>query len=331
MAKKTSLRILTNKTWIAEYPISGGEVIAEPLRPERSTLAERLKVLRLWRYDGVFLDGEHRWLLGLSAVKKLLPWVHCPILSIDIILSPSNGTRGRIKVLLWRWILKEVDRFVLYFRDTEALQRMFAIPPDKIHYVPFKPNTLEDLHRTRVSDGEFFLSAGRSNRDIQTLFEAFRLLPYPCTVLAPWEDLEEHGTNAKQMEHPPNVSLVSDDGTTASWNDWIARARAVVLPIQPGKLSPSGIGTYLVAMALGKCVIITESAATRRILSDEVAVLVPPSDVGALRAAITRVAEDSPFRTAVAMKGRQYALSLGGEKRLRADLARELSDLLVQS
>jgi glycosyltransferase involved in cell wall biosynthesis len=226
-------------------------------------------------------------------------------------------------------MLREVDSFVLYFRDTIELQEVFSIPPDKIHYVAFKPNTLNEILGMRPKEEDFFLSAGRSNRDLSTLFEAFESLPYICKVLAPWSELELHGTKVEGRSYPTNVTLLSDDGSTESWNNWIARALAVIIPIEPGKLSPSGIGTYLVAMALGKCVIITEGPATREILNEATAVLVPPRDIASLRAAITRVAEDVPFRKAVAAKGREYALSLGGEARLRADLVRELSNLLL--
>ncbi|HEX8362139.1 MAG TPA: glycosyltransferase, partial [Longimicrobium sp.] len=108
-------------------------------------------------------------------------------------------------------------------------------------------------------------------------------------------------------------------------------AHAVVLPIQPGRLSPSGIGTYLVAMALGKCVVITESAATRGILDDRHAVLVPPADAEALRAAVARVAEDRELRERTARGGREYALSLGGDERLERDIVAELAEMMAPS
>jgi len=49
---------------------------------------------------------------------------------------------------------------------------------------------------------------------------------------------------------------------------------------------------------------------------DGAAVIVPPEDPAALRAAIVQAYADRPFREAVAAAGRAYALSLGGEDRL---------------
>ena len=47
-------------------------------------------------------------------------------------------------------------------------------------------------------------------------------------------------------------------------------------------VSPSGVGTFLLAMALGKCVIMTESPATRGVLEHEhTAILVPMNDADA--------------------------------------------------
>jgi glycosyltransferase involved in cell wall biosynthesis len=98
-----------------------------------------------------------------------------------------------------------------------------------------------------------------------------------------------------------------------------------VLPISPDALAPAGISTYLVAMALGKCVIVSESPATRGILEDgEQAVVVPPSDPAAMRAAIVRVCEDADYRARVARVGREYALSLGDEERLAQDIVHEV-------
>lgn len=322
------VRILTNTSWLDGHEVAGRPVT--PVRlPETSSLRQMLRYLALWRYDGAFLNIESRWLLLLCMAKKLLPFSRFRILSIDLILNRPRGLKGYLRFYLRRWLLGEVDRFVLYYRDTAEVERIYAIPQDRVRYVPFKVNTLEQLQEMPVEDEGFFLACGRSNRDYRTLCAALSRLPYACKILAPWGAEREHGTRFDGVEVPPNVELVSDDGSAESWNRWISRARAVVLPIAPGRLSPSGISTYLVAMALGKCVIITESPATSRILDDTMAVLVPPSDEEAMYRALARVAEDAEYREWVASVGKRYALSLGGEERLTRDLREELADLFT--
>jgi glycosyltransferase involved in cell wall biosynthesis len=78
----------------------------------------------------------------------------------------------------------------------------------------------------------------------------------------------------------------------------------------------AGVGVYLNAMYLGKCVIITSGAGASDVLTDE-AVFVPPEDPRALAEAIRRVWEDEAFRRSTAEKGYRHAISLGGEPELR--------------
>jgi len=209
------------------------------------------------------------------------------------------------------------------------VQRLYGIDDARMAYVPFKVNDLELIKHTETTDEGFFLSCGRSNRDYDTLCLAFDGLPYEAKILAPLgREAAGHGTFFAAGACPTNVQIISDDGSSASWIDWIARCQALILPIIPGMLSPSGIGTYLVAMALGKAVIMTEGPATTGMLEPSNAVLVPPSDAAALRAAVLRVAEDEAYRARIAAQGKAYALGLGDERRLAADIRQRVFDLL---
>ena len=322
------IRVLSNKAWLDGRTV-GRSRIAATLLPLHGSLPRRvLNALSLWKYDAAFVDCDASWLLLLCAAKTLLPFTRCRILSVDIILTRPTDARSRARFIVRRWLLRKVDRFVVFFRDTSGLERVYRIPRDRFRYVPFKPNTLADLRRIVPNDDGYFLACGRSNRDYSTLFEAVEGLDAKCVVLAPWNEAEQHGTVVPGVPTPPNVELASDDGTPQSWNDWIARSTAVILPIEPGMLSPSGIGTYLVAMALGKAVIITEGPATNRMLDDSCAVLVPPSDSVALRSAIQRALGDPEWRAGIARRGQEYALSLGGDDRLQLDLTNELAAMV---
>lgn len=329
MSAAAPLRIVTNTPWLHGHASAARAV--EPVRvDEMSRWRAVAACLAVWRYDAALLNIDARSLLLLCAAKKLVPFARCRILSADLVLTrPNGGVRGWIRFALRRWLMREVDRFVFYFRDTAELRRVFGIAAERVRYVPFKVNTLGEVTGMATVDEGFFLACGRSNRDLATLCDAFRGLPLRCVALAPWNGVEEHGTRADAIGWPANVERVADDGTPASWNGWIARARAVVLPIVPGMLSPSGISTCLVAMAMGKPVIITESAATRGVLDGGVAMIVPPSDPDALRAAVIRIEEDAGLRASLGGAGRRFALTLGGEERLRGDLLRELDDLLA--
>jgi glycosyltransferase involved in cell wall biosynthesis len=95
----------------------------------------------------------------------------------------------------------------------------------------------------------------------------------------------------------------------------------VVLALLPEAIRAVGVGACLNAMALKKCVIITDGPTSRGVFADE-ALVVPPADPAALAAAIRRAWEDDALRERTAAAGRRYAERAGGEGRLQRDMVR---------
>jgi hypothetical protein len=77
-------------------------------------------------------------------------------------------------------------------------------------------------------------------------------------------------------------------------------------------------------MALKKCVIISSGPTTDGILTEDIAVMVPPEDPKALRYAIEKVFNDETYRKRIAENGYNYAVSLGDEKRLHDSIIKEI-------
>ena len=321
------LRLLTNRSWL------GGRRIGETVLVTEEAGFEGLRgllrrVTALKRADAALIDCAVAQLLLLCAVKSVLPGLRCKIIAVDMVLTRPRGIQATVKFWFRRWLLRVVDAWIFYYKDTSALEEVYKIPASKVRFVPFKPNTRDLLLETPISDEGYFLACGRSNRDYRSLIAAFTGLPHRCVILAPWESMGDEITSVQGIPIPPNVSLARDDGTPESWNRWIAGSTGVILPIEPGMLSPSGIGTYLVAMALGKPVVITDGPATRGLIDSGEAMIVPPSDPRAIASAVTKLADDIGHRQEVGERGRRYALSLEGEERLRADLLLELKRVL---
>jgi glycosyltransferase involved in cell wall biosynthesis len=283
--------------------------------------------LAIWS-DVVVLVSNGRSLVPLCALKRLLGG-RFRLVVVDAVLNRPTGWAGGLHLLLKRWLFRRIDLFILHCRATEEFRRVWGIPEARLVYVPFKVNGYQRVVTRATRDDGFLLACGRSRRDYVTFCAAMESLPLRATILAQvGQATREHGSRLARDAIPASVTLVVDDGSTESWLDWMARSTAVVIPVLPGTLAPAGLSTYLVAMALGKCVIITDSPATRGILTDREAVIVPPSDPEALRAAMTRVAEDATFRQRVAEGGRAYALSLGGDERLVEDVIGQIAKLL---
>jgi len=317
------MRIVTNTTWFEGRAVDG--VPIKTYRISGGALSNGLRqFLRLRHWDAAVLNVAPNDVLAFCLLKRLFPSSRLKIVAVDLILPAPRTLLQRLRVTVIGWLFRAVDRFIFYSKDTSGLQVVYGLPGDKIRYVPFKVNDYHTVLDTPTSDAGYILSCGRSYRDYATFCRALEGLPYSARIVATLDQLRENGTDFDLRSVPPNVNVVAHDGASASWIDWIARSKVVVLPISADALVPAGISACLVAMALGKCVVVSDSPVTRGIFTDgEHAVVVPSADAAAMRAAIVRVCEDGAYRAHVAHTGREYALSLRDESRLGDDIFRE--------
>jgi glycosyltransferase involved in cell wall biosynthesis len=289
-----------------------------------------------FRYGAIFFNQPGGLLFVLCGLRTLLPLGRARIIAFDIILpSPGISRLARLIAGVKRLLLRRVDLFILHLKEPGGLETYYGIPKARSVFVPFKVNSLESLAELDTTDQGYILAPGRSWRDYTTFSSAMAQLPYPAKILMPLseEERKAHGTRSVLGAHlSRTVEVVHDDGTSASWNRYLAGARLVVIPISADAISAAGNGTYIQAMALGKCVIITDCPGVRGILENERhALIVPPSAPEELARAIRRAWEDDDLRNRVAEAGQAYATSLGGEERLHADLAREIVRVLASS
>ena len=160
------------------------------------------------------------------------------------------------------------------------------------------------------------LSVGKDlARDYATLFDAARDGAWQTTVVAHARNLE-HATPAPRTELPRDLSFVE-------LRDAYARAGCVVLPQRHEDYlygsEGGGLTALLEAMAMGKPIVASDRAILHDYVDDGVeAVLVPPEDPAALRAAIERVLGD-----------RELARRLGAAARARVE--RELTSPIFAS
>jgi glycosyltransferase involved in cell wall biosynthesis len=293
----------------------------------------RGRLHRLWiaaaalRHDYAVINCSAGELFDLCLAKMLLPFSRGRIVSMDTVLPvPSTATaRDRLRLLVKRVLFRRVHLFIEYFKETSGYERHYGIPRARFRYVPFKINRHERVLATPTADEGYIFCGGNTRRDFRTLVEAVRSQPYPVRIVTMAESIiSGHGSFLDEENLPRNVQVVRHDGSD-SFLDHIARARLVVLPIRKDNISASGIGVYLAAMALGKCVVISAGPAVNGVVPDGAAIVVPPEDVGALRAAIAEAWSNHALRTATADAGRRYALALGGEERL----CRSVLDVLL--
>jgi glycosyltransferase involved in cell wall biosynthesis len=316
------VRILTNFSFsdqaaLPDVPLSLSHIGSE------GGAREILRFLgKCLRSDLVILNIDQRKLM-FAALLRWLPFARFRLISVDLVLRPPRSAKDRLKAFVKRILLSGVDRFALYFKNLEGYQRFYGIGPDRAVYVPFKVNASERIgaRPQGVADGEYVLCAGRTLRDIKTFVEAMRATGCPGVLLQQKRELlNAHGTSAWSGELPPNVKLIVDDSDRfEDYLDFIAKARLVVIPRFKNDIAPTGISTYLVAMALNKCVIISEGPGAEDVLTDQ-AVIVPAEDAVGLAEQIKRLWNDDRLRGDFASRGYEYAISLGGYDRLLAEI-----------
>lgn len=282
----------------------------------------------LARHDYALINCAARELFHVALLNMLNPFSRCRVVSLDTVLPvPRLGSRSA-QVVHWikMRLFKGVHLFIEYFRDTRGYERHYGIPAAKFRYVPFKINRYERVLATPVRDDGYIFCGGNTRRDFATLIEAVRGTSYPVRIVTMHENvIRGHGSFLEESSLPANVEVVRHDGSD-SFLDHIAGARLVVLPIKKENISASGIGVYLASMGLGKCVIVSHGPAVDGVVPDGAAIVVPPEDPSALRAAIDRAYLDRALRESVAAAGMAYARSLQGEQRLYESVMRVLVD-----
>lgn len=277
------------------------------------------------RSDLIILNIDTKKLMLACALKWVLPMLRFRIVSVDLILRTPKSRSGRLKAFFKKLLFKKVYRFILFFRDLRGCERFYGVGPDRTIYVPFKVNGWEQIQHRRMptADGDYVLCAGRTLRDVTTFVEAMKRADCPGVLLQQNRKLlSGNGTQPWDGNLPPNVRLVIDAGNDPeTFVEYISNARMVVIPRFKHDIAPSGIGTYLLAMALNRCVIISEGPGASDVLTDE-AVIVPAEEPETLSERISSLWADANLRESISLRGRKYAALAGGEDRLYSDILR---------
>ena len=295
----------------------GPQWLAWPARKE-GPAARRRTVLRSFRFDYVFWDTLDRDFLMLALLKRFVPFYRPRLVLLNLLVMAPSSRAQRAKFRLMAWLLGSTHKIVQYHRDTCALQEHLRLPADRFDYIPFKINQRELVDRTVSTDGGYIFCGGKTRRDFDTFIAAVESLPYPVKIVTTSnDDIAEHGSYLAERSLPSHIEIVRVDGSAGPFIELLAGARLVVQPIKPD-ICGVGIGVYILAMALKKCVVMTAGPTTNKDLSDDQAMIVPPQDAAALREAIRRAYTDDALRERLAENGHKLATEMGGEDRLYA-------------
>lgn len=260
--------------------------------------------------DVLLMDFNLPDVLQVALLFALFGRPRCRLITLDLFLGKPQGA----SLALARWSAQYVDCFLVYFKSSEVFQRLLAAPARKFVYVPFKINGIEMVQRCRSDEKGYIFCGGRSRRDFRTLFEAVCDLQIPVKVVTSSEaEMRPHGSSLEGLAVPRNVEIIRRDSDQQFFIDSMSGATLVVLPLVKDSQTQAGIGVYIQAMALQKCVVISAGLGVSDVLTDEV-VIVEPGDAAQLRAEIERLWNDRALRSEYACRAARYAGSLGGPR-----------------
>lgn len=279
------------------------------------------------RYDAILTDGEH---VGIPLALLLrLSRSRVRHVTIGHRLT-AKKKRVFFKVL---GVQQRMDRIAVHSRNQRDLAvGDLGIASYRLDLIPYQVDTRYWAPRG-VAEDRLVVSAGLEHRDYATLFRAVSDLDAPVVIGAASYWSRHHASRATL---PANVR-VENFGYDAL-RDLYARAAVVVVPLVDID-NQAGITTVLEAMAMGKAVVVTQSAgqtdvvedrrakprgalrprplSLTRLLGDRAGLTVEPTgfyvapgDADGLRAAITYLLDHPEERGRLGRAGRRAAEEL---------------------
>lgn len=229
---------------------------------------------------------------------QLLPWFRGPrhVILQFITRERAATATSRLRHAIARLCLSTVYRFICSSRqEVEYYRSIFKWDPARFVFVPFHTDD-RLLGIPNADRGDFIIAAGRAYRDFSTLAKAVAGTGIRTLIVC--------GRQGPQLEQtPPEVTVITEMPFDQLMKE-VARARVVVVPLTPQRIS-TGQSFVLQAMAVRGPVIATRTAGTEDYIEDGAnGMLVPPGDPIELRRVIQRVWNDSVLANALGESAR---------------------------
>lgn len=217
---------------------------------------------------------------------------------LQFIMREKTGSLGsRLKYAFMKLVFSSVYKAICSASpEASYYQKAFNWPEEKLGFVPYHTSN-HFLEFVTGNDEEYVVSAGRIFRDFETLIEAMRQAPYKTVIIAP-------KGYVKQRPDQSNIDVL-EDIPSSEYEERMRSSRVVVVALEDRNIS-AGQTVLLDAMALGKAIVATRTAATvDYIRHGENGLLVDPYNPGALREAIDRLMFDPMLRRRLGAAARQ--------------------------
>lgn len=285
-------------------------------------LAQALEAaIRARRFD-VVLTWSERHSVAVAAIFALLRirtphlalmfWISKPVVRIPLRLFGSGVDR----IVTWSSVQRRVAINDVGFRAEDVV--LVKHPVDLTFYRPVPARH------------EVIFSAGSTQRDFETLATAVRgvnvSVRIAASLVVALKGLKIHTRDVRaDLRWPDNVRVESM--TALQVRECYAKAKVVVVPLIPSDID-AGVNVILEAMAMGRPVIASRTVGQVDVIEDgKNGLYVPPSDPGALRAAIAHLVENQVQAEELGARARAYVEANHSLEEFVQRICDEVSDL----
>ncbi|MCP2728624.1 glycosyltransferase family 4 protein [Limnofasciculus baicalensis] len=224
----------------------------------------------------------------------------------------------------------------------DQLRNDFAISEDKLEILEWGMDLSfyqnigdsDTAANKEDSDTGFILSAGKSDRDYNTLVKAFSSINHSLKIYCSGNSaptISDFPSNIKiKSEHPKAANVLSFSEMEAEYNK--AYAVAIPLKITPKTLrNPIGLTSLLNAMVLGKAVVITRHRQIDIDIEKEgIGIWVEPGDVKGWQEAISYLFEHPSETKEMGKRGRLLCETKYNIEKFSEGLAKILKDVVKE-
>ena len=196
-----------------------------------------------------------------------------------------------------------VNRLLVHSRYQGHAAARIGIDSSLVHVIPYYADT-EFWSPQDIPEDSLVVSAGREHRDYVTLAAACDGLK--AEVFVAHGSVHNPGAHGQAPARWP-ANVRSGFADYVALRTWYARASVVVVPLVPNDFQ-AGVTTVLEAMAMGKAVVVSATAAQRDIVEHgQTGVCVPPGDPEALKLTLAHLLNDSDERRRLGRNARRAA------------------------
>lgn len=201
-------------------------------------------------------------------------------------------------------------------RVEKQLKDEFGIPPQKLSLLdwgPDLPSYDQEKNGSANKKLEFFMSAGNSNRDYDSLVNAFQNIDFPLRIYCS----ESSAPKLSPVPQHIKINYNHSTATTAlSWKELVmeyeqAYAIAIPLYIPPERVDNCplwGLTSLLDAMAMGKATIMTKHRQVNiDIEKEKIGFWVEPGDVQGWKQAVSYLIEHQDEAQEMGQRARRLA------------------------